>query len=71
MLRTPWRGQGIARDLRDELMGRRPEERAALTVEQTHPKDRALYGSWGYRKVGELKPAADSPLYDARLLDLR
>ncbi|WP_239149397.1 GNAT family N-acetyltransferase [Streptomyces sp. SID12501] len=71
MVRVPWRGQGIARGIHDELMSRRPEERAALTVERSHFKVRVLYASWGYRKVGELKPAADSPLYDAMILDLR
>jgi GNAT superfamily N-acetyltransferase len=70
MVRTPWRGQGIARGVHDELMSRRTEERAALTVEQAHPRVRAMYESWGYRKVGELKPFKDSPLYDAMLLDL-
>ncbi|MFF1416584.1 GNAT family N-acetyltransferase [Streptomyces sp. NPDC058280] len=70
MLRAPWRGQGIAHGIHDELMSQRSEERAALTVEQAHPKVRALYESWGYRKVGEIQPTDDSPLYDALLLDL-
>ncbi|MGW6603341.1 N-acetyltransferase family protein [Streptomyces sp. NPDC055036] len=70
MLRAPWRGQGIARGIHDELMGQRSEQRAALTVEQAHPKVRTLYENWGYHKVGEIKPTSDSPLYDALLLDL-
>jgi GNAT superfamily N-acetyltransferase len=70
MVRAPWRGQGIARGIHDELMRQRHEKRAALTVEQTHPRVRALYESWGYYKVGEIKPTDDSPLYDAMLLDL-
>jgi GNAT superfamily N-acetyltransferase len=70
MVRKPWRGEGVARGIHDELMKQRTEQRAALTVEKAHPKVRALYETWGYYKVGELQPMPDSPLYEAMLLDL-
>lgn len=70
MVRTPWRGKGIARRIHDELMRPRTEARASLLVETGHPKVRALYEGWGYRKVGEMHPFEDSPRYDAMALDL-
>ena len=51
-------------------MGRRPEQRASLLVASERRKVRALYGSWGYRKVGRMQPFEDSPRYDAMVLDL-
>ena len=71
MVRAPWRGQGIARCIHDELMAGRSEARAQLLVEHEHPRVRALYESWGYQHVGELLPFPDAPLYDAMVLDLR
>lgn len=71
MVRKPWRGQNIARGIHDELMKQRHEKRAALTVEKAHPRVRALYETWGYYKVGELRPVEDSPLYEAMLFDLQ
>lgn len=70
MVRRPWRGKGIARGIHDDLMGRRPEQRAFLLVDSEHPKVRALYESWGYRKAGQMQPFEDSPRYDAMVLDL-
>ena len=45
MVRTPWRGSSVARSIHDELVRARPEERATLLVEQTHPKVRRRYGN--------------------------
>lgn len=70
MVRTPWRGAGIARTLHDELMRERTERRASLLVEETHPRVRATYGRWGYRTVGRLRPADDAPVYEAMVMDL-
>lgn len=70
MVRLPWRGAGIARALHDELMQDRPEVRASLLVEETHPRVRATYERWGYRTVGRLQPTVDAPQYDAMVLDL-
>lgn len=71
MVRAPWRGKGIARGIHDELMAQRREARASLLVDAEHPKVRALYEGWGYRKVGQMQPFEDSPLYDAMVLNLR
>jgi len=70
MVREPWRGTGIARTLHDELMRDRPEARASLLVDETHPRVRATYERWGYRGVGQLRPAEDAPQYDQMVLDL-
>lgn len=70
MVLRPWRGKGIARGIHDELMGQRTETRASLLVDSEHPKVVALYEGWGYRKVGQMQPFKDSPLYDAMVLDL-
>ncbi|NYI07658.1 GNAT family N-acetyltransferase [Allostreptomyces psammosilenae] len=71
MLRTPWRGQGIAHTIHNELVESGPEERVSLCVERAHPRVRVLYESWGYRQIGELLPFPDAPLYDAMILDRR
>lgn len=70
MVRKSWRGSGIARTLHDELMRDRPETRASLLVEVTHPRVLATYERWGYRAVGRLHPAEDAPHYNAMVLDL-
>ena len=70
MVRKAWRGTGIARALHDELMQDRPEVRASLLVEETHPRVRATYQRWGYQAVGQLRPTTDAPQYIAMVLDL-
>jgi hypothetical protein len=64
------RGTGAARQIHDELLRGRPEERVTLLVERDHPKVRALYEAWGYGWFGEVQPFADAPLYDAMVLNL-
>lgn len=71
MVCRPWRGKGIARGMHDELMSHQSEDRASLLVDSQRPKVRSLYESWGYRKVGQMQPFSDSPLYDAMVLHLR
>ena len=71
MIRAPWRGTGTARRLHDAHLAQRPEQRATLLVEQDHPKVRALYESWDWHKLGDLRPRfPDAPLFDAMLLPL-
>ncbi|KPI10140.1 hypothetical protein OK074_3143 [Actinobacteria bacterium OK074] len=65
------RGTGAARQIHDELLRGRAEDRATLLVERDHPKVRARYESWGYERLGEVLPFPDAPLYDAMLLHLR
>ncbi|WP_438297806.1 GNAT family N-acetyltransferase [Streptomyces sp. HUAS TT7] len=71
MVRVPWRKTGAARRLHDALLAERTEERATLLVDQEHPKVHALYESWGWTTLGDLRPRIpDAPLFHAMLLDL-
>lgn len=71
MVRANWRRHGIARQLHDELMHDRPEERATLLVEPRNLPARSAYVRWGWSQLGTLQPFPDSPVYDAMMLDLR
>ncbi|MFI1172814.1 GNAT family N-acetyltransferase [Streptomyces melanogenes] len=71
MVRQPWRKTGAAKQLHDALLTRRTEERATLLVDQDHPKVRALYESWGWTILGDLRPRLpNAPLFHAMLLSL-
>ncbi|MEU1824159.1 GNAT family N-acetyltransferase [Streptomyces abikoensis] len=63
MVRPQWRKTGTAARLHDDLLRPRPEERATLLVDSTHPKVRSLYEDWGYKPVGTSQPFTDSPLF--------
>ena len=71
MVRAAWRRRGYARALHDALLRDRPEERATLLVEPDNTPARSAYLSWGWRKLGDLQPFPDAPVYEAMLLDLR
>lgn len=71
MVRSPWRGRGYARALHDALRRTRTEERATLLVRPDNTAARTAYLSWGWRKIGELQPFDDSPVFDAMILELR
>jgi ribosomal protein S18 acetylase RimI-like enzyme len=64
-----YRGRGIGRRLHDRLLGSRDEERATLTVQPTAVDTKAIYESWGWRKIGEMDggPTAAAPVFDAYL----
>ncbi|MEO3767282.1 GNAT family N-acetyltransferase [Streptomyces sp. B8F3] len=69
-VRTPWRGQGIARRIHETLLHGIGTERVLLNV---HPGSRAAsaaYRAWGYRKVGEARPWAGADVHDVMVLDL-
>ncbi|MCS0634126.1 GNAT family N-acetyltransferase [Streptomyces sp. LP05-1] len=71
MVRAPWRKTGTARRLHDALLTPRTEERATLLVDREHPKVRALYESWGWTTLADLRPRIpDAPLFHAMLLGL-
>ncbi|WP_257139894.1 GNAT family N-acetyltransferase [Streptomyces sp. or20] len=71
MVREPWRKTGTARRLHDTLLTHRPEQRATLLVDQDHPKVHALYRSWGWTTLGDLRPRLPgAPLFHAMLLGL-
>ncbi|MFE1465192.1 GNAT family N-acetyltransferase [Streptomyces nigra] len=63
MVRPQWRKQGISDRLHEALLEKREEDLAVLLVDVTHPKVQALYEMWGYEKVGEQQPFADSPVF--------
>lgn len=63
MVRPRWRKRGLSEVLHKALLRGRSEAMVALSVDTAHPRVQALYESWGYRKVGESRPFADSPLY--------
>lgn len=71
MVREPRRRRGYARALHGALLSDRPEERATLLVDPVNTAARAAYDSWGWRRLGGLKPFDDSPTYDAMVLDLK
>ncbi|MGP3977490.1 GNAT family N-acetyltransferase [Streptomyces sp. 8N114] len=64
------RGSGAAKQIHDALLDGRAEERVTLLVEHDHPRVRARYEEWGYRRLGEVVPFPDAPVYDAMLLTL-
>ena len=71
MVRPRWRKQGVSVRLHEELLKERKEDLAVLLVDVTHPKVQALYESWGYSKVGEQRPFADSPLFAVMVKELQ
>jgi ribosomal protein S18 acetylase RimI-like enzyme len=70
MVRGAWRRRGYARALHDALLADRPELRAALLVRPDNTPAVNAYLAWGWRKLGELQPVDDAPVYDAMVLEL-
>jgi ribosomal protein S18 acetylase RimI-like enzyme len=70
MVLEQWRRRGFARRLHDQLLVSRAEKRATLLVLPDNTPAQAAYVSWGWRKLGNLKPFDDSPTYDAMVLPL-
>ncbi|WP_084210768.1 GNAT family N-acetyltransferase [Pseudonocardia acaciae] len=70
MTHPDWQGHGIAHRLHDELLYKRPEQRASLTVRSDNRTARQAYDKWGWWQMGKIKPFPDSPHYDALILDL-
>lgn len=73
MLRTSWRGKGVARRIHDELLAARPEEQVTLLVnpQAGGGKVKALYEGWGYREVSSQQPSMDGPVLTAMLRAVR
>lgn len=69
-VRPACRGRGYAHLLHDALLADRPEPCAALVVEPDNIPLRTAYRAWGWRPVGDLRPAPDSPTHLAMLHDL-
>lgn len=70
MVRSAWRGLGMARQLHDSLLDPRTEERATLLVEGHNAAARSAYERWGWERLTQLRPYDDAPLYDSMVLDL-
>lgn len=70
MVREAFRRRGYARMLHDALLGNRKEQRATLLVLPGNEPARTAYVSWGWRKLGDLRPFDDAPTYDAMVRDL-
>jgi GNAT superfamily N-acetyltransferase len=71
MVRDHWRKTGASQQLHDALLANRKEHIAAICFDVSHPKVQALYESWGYHKVGEDQPFADSPVLGVMVKRLR
>ncbi|WP_228982241.1 GNAT family N-acetyltransferase [Streptomyces sp. DH12] len=69
VVRRPWRGSGTAWQLHETWLMAREEERVTLLVNPASGNGalQANYEAWGYRKIGEQKPFADSPVYSVML----
>ncbi|MCG5214348.1 GNAT family N-acetyltransferase [Streptosporangium sp. KLBMP 9127] len=69
ILRKPYRGQGIGKQLLGELLTGRAEPYATLL---SHPEAPAhsLYERWGWRVSGTCQPAPDAPVMDIMVIGL-
>lgn len=72
-VRGPWRGSagaGASRQLHEQILDSRQEERATLLVDPTVGNGgvKRVYESWGYEEIGKQQPFADSPVFSAMVL---
>lgn len=71
MVCAEYAGRGLARRLHDELLGSRTESRATLLVDPANQRAYGRYLSWGWQRVGTLRPSwDDAPEFDVLLRDL-
>jgi GNAT superfamily N-acetyltransferase len=68
----PFRGRGIARELHARLLAGVTAKRVTLCVrpEPEAAPARTAYASWGYIKVGQIRPGPELPVYDAMIRPL-
>lgn len=71
MVRSPYRRRGVAAAMHTAFRNSRDEERITLTVRPDNEPAQRGYAAWGYRKVGQIRPARRAPIYDAMVLNLR
>ncbi len=70
-VRASWRRQGIAGTLHDLILGRRPEERATLTVLPAAIPAQNAFRAWGWHKVARTRdPGPGSPVCDVLVITL-
>lgn len=71
LVRAAWRRQGIGRDLCDQLLAGRTEERATLALLPAATAAQAASQAWGWRKVGRRRDARPgSPVMDLLVVPL-
>lgn len=70
-VQSGYRRQGIARQLHDEFLRPRREQRATVYARPDNTAAYNAYQNWGWRKIGQAKPRPDSPTYDVLILPLR
>jgi GNAT superfamily N-acetyltransferase len=71
LVRAPWRRQFIGSALHDEILSKRPEERALATVLPAATAAQRASQSWGWRKIARTRDpdAPGSPLLDVVTVD--
>lgn len=69
LVRQPFRGSGLGRDLMTALLAERPEDYAMLTSVPEAPAH-TMYERWGWHKVGTVQPTATAPVMDAMAVAL-
>ncbi|MFJ8311449.1 MULTISPECIES: GNAT family N-acetyltransferase [unclassified Streptomyces] len=72
-VRKAWRRRGIAAGLHRRLIEGLDAERITLTrrPEPEAAPAQTAYASWGYQKVGQMRPSSEAPTYDVMVLFLR
>lgn len=68
-VRPAWRRRGYATVMSDLLLKELAVERVTLLVRAENTPAFSAYLSWGFRVVGQMRPFADSPLYEAMVKD--
>ncbi|MFV5998893.1 GNAT family N-acetyltransferase [Streptomyces sp. NPDC056231] len=69
VVRKAWRGRSVAWQLHEVWLTHWAEERVTLLVNLLNGDDavQAVYEAWGYRKLGDQQPFADSPVFSVML----
>ena len=71
LVRASWRRQGIAEALHGQILAKRPEERATLTVLPTAIPAQHAFRKWGWRKIARTRDAEPgSPVSDVLVITL-
>ncbi len=65
MVRPAWRRRGIARLLHDNLLEGRREILATILVDPANTPARTAYYSWGWKKIGDIQPFENSPIFES------
>lgn len=69
MVRSEVSNKGIGRRLHDSMISKRRESWAILTCVVGNEPAHGAYLRWGYKILGEVKHAPESPVYDVMIRD--